>query len=214
MFDLGELTAVDPHADEAALIAQIDELERVKSAAAAGQARAAAALDQRRRAEEAAAGVPAAQRGRGVASEIGLARRDSPARGNRHLSVASALVHEMPHTLAALECGALSEWRATRSYGNRPACQSRIGGSWMPNCAPMSARWMGWAISGSPRRPKQIAHRLDDRAAAERAAKAAADRRVSIRPGPDAMTYVTALLPVAQGAGVYTALNKTVEVMH
>ena len=24
-----------------------------------------------------------------------------------------ALVHEMPHTLAALECGALSEWRAT-----------------------------------------------------------------------------------------------------
>jgi hypothetical protein len=83
MFDLAGLVAVDPHADEAALVARIDELERVKSAAAAGQARAAAALDDRRRADEAAADVPAAQRGRGVASEVGLARRDSPARGSR-----------------------------------------------------------------------------------------------------------------------------------
>ena len=107
------LAAVDPHTDEAALIEQIAELERVKSAAAAGQARAAAALDERRRADEAAAGVPARQRGRGLASEIALARRDSPARGGRHLGFAKVLVHEMPRTLAALECGALSEWRAT-----------------------------------------------------------------------------------------------------
>jgi hypothetical protein len=42
-----------------------------------------------------------------------LARRDSPARGGRHLGFAQALVHEMPHTLAALESGVLSEWRAT-----------------------------------------------------------------------------------------------------
>ena len=45
MFDLAELAAVDPHAGEAALIERIAELERLKSAAAAGQARAAAALD-------------------------------------------------------------------------------------------------------------------------------------------------------------------------
>ena len=50
MFEFAELSAVDPQADEAALIEQIAELERVKSAAAAGQARAAAALDERRRA--------------------------------------------------------------------------------------------------------------------------------------------------------------------
>ncbi|HEV7418478.1 MAG TPA: hypothetical protein VGO30_01355 [Mycobacterium sp.] len=50
-----------------------------------GRARAAAALDAMRRASEAAAGMPAAKRGRGVASEVALARRDSPARGGRHL---------------------------------------------------------------------------------------------------------------------------------
>ncbi|MGA9357513.1 MAG: HNH endonuclease, partial [Mycobacterium sp.] len=42
------LTAVDPAADESALIERLAELERVKSAAAAGQARAAAALDSAR----------------------------------------------------------------------------------------------------------------------------------------------------------------------
>src|ERR1700756_2615617 len=113
MFDLVTFSELDPGADEAALIEQIAALERVKSAAAAGQARAAAALDERRRADEAAAGVPSRRRGRGVASEIALARRDSPTRGGRHLGFAKALVHEMPHTLAALECGVLSEWRAT-----------------------------------------------------------------------------------------------------
>ena len=83
MFDLDELAAVDPHADEAAYIEQIAWLERVKSAAAAGQARAAAALDEKRRADEAASGVPKAKQGRGVAGEVALARRDSPARGGR-----------------------------------------------------------------------------------------------------------------------------------
>ena len=102
-----------PACAESTLVERIAELERVKCAAAAGQARAAAALDASRRATEAAEGIPAARRGRGVASEIALARLDSPARGNRHLGFAKALVNEMPHTLAALEAGVLTEWRAT-----------------------------------------------------------------------------------------------------
>jgi hypothetical protein len=70
MFDLGQLAAVNPHADEAVLVEQIAWLESVKSAAAAGQARASAALDDKRRADEADSGVPAAERGREVASVI------------------------------------------------------------------------------------------------------------------------------------------------
>ncbi|BDB40630.1 hypothetical protein IWGMT90018_10760 [Mycobacterium kiyosense] len=103
-----DLAVVPAGAGEAELIARITELEQIKCAAAAGQARAAAALDAARRATEAATGVPAGKRGRGVASEVALARHDSPNRGGRHLGFAKALVHEMPHTLAALESGALS----------------------------------------------------------------------------------------------------------
>jgi len=99
--------------DEEALVTGIAELERLKSQAAATQARLAAQLATVRHDAEVAAGVPVARRGRGLAAEIALARHDSPNRGNRHLGFAQALVHEMPHTLAALEAGALSEWRAT-----------------------------------------------------------------------------------------------------
>ena len=48
----------------------------------------------------------------GVAGQIALARRESPTRGSRHLALALALVRHLPHTLAALEAGELSEWRA------------------------------------------------------------------------------------------------------
>src|SRR6516165_4295901 len=206
MFDT--LAAVGPLADESALVERIAELERIKSAAAAGQARAAAALDEARRDAEAAAGVPAAQRGRGVASEIALARRDSPARGGRHLGFAKALVHEMPYTLAALESGALSEWRATLivresaclDVEDRRALDAEL-------CAdPGGLNGMGDARVAAA--AKSIVYRLDPHAVVDRAAKAESERTVTIRPAPDPMTWVTAFLPVAQGVSVYAALRR------
>jgi hypothetical protein len=214
MFDLDELAAVDPHADEAAYIEQIAWLERVKSAAAAGQARAAAALDEKRRADEVATGVPKAKQGRGVAGEVALARRDSPARGGRHLGFAKALVHEMPYTLAALQSGALSEWRATLIV-RESACLDVEDRRTLDAelCADVSTL-EGMGDARITAAAKEIACRLDAQAVVDRAAKAEADRTVTIRPAPDCMTYVTALLPVAQGVGVYAALNSNVEVMH
>lgn len=211
MFDLEGLAAVDPYADEAALIEQIAWLERVKSAAAAGQARAAAALDEKRRADEAAAGVPKAKRGRGLASEVALARRDSPARGGRHLGLAKALVHEMPHTLAAMENGALSEWRATL-IARESACLAIEDRRFLDAelCADVS-KLEGMGDARITAAAKEIAARLDAQAVVDRAAKAEADRTVTIRPAPDCMTYVTAVLPVAQGVGVYAALKRAAD---
>ena len=99
-------------------------LEELKAAAAAAQARVAADLDAAVRARDAAAGLPPAERGRGVAAQVALARRDSPHRGGQHLGLATALVREMPHTLAALDAGVLSEWRATLLV-RETACLSR-----------------------------------------------------------------------------------------
>jgi hypothetical protein len=186
--------------------------ERLKSAAAAVQARAAAALDAARRASEAAAGMPAAKRGRGVASEVALARRDSPARGGRHLGFAKALVHEMPHTLAALESGALSEWRATLIV-RESACldveDRRVLDAEL--CADVS----GLAGLGDARvaaAAESIAYRLDPQAIVDRAVRAETERTVTIRPAPDTMTYLTALLPMAQGVSVYAALRRAADI--
>lgn len=68
MFD--DVVDWDPGGGESELVEGIAVLERLKSAAAARQARLAAALDASRRAAEAAAGVPAERRGRGVAAEV------------------------------------------------------------------------------------------------------------------------------------------------
>jgi len=207
-----ELIAVGPDTDQAGLIERIAELEKLKSAAAAGQARAAAALDAARRSAEAAAGMPAARRGRGVANEVALARRDSPARGGRHLGFAKALVYEMPHTLAALECGALSEWRATLivresaclDVEDRRALDAELCGD--------PAGLDGWGDARMAAAAKAIAYRLDPHAVVDRAAKAENERTVTIRPAPDTMAYVTALLPVAQGVSVYAALRRAADV--
>ncbi|MGH3967277.1 MAG: DUF222 domain-containing protein, partial [Mycobacterium sp.] len=58
---------------------------------------------------------------------------------------------------------------------------------------------------------KAIAYRLDPHAVVERAAKAETERTVTIRPAPDTMTYLTALLPVAQGVSVYAALRRAAD---
>ena len=211
MFDT-RLLSVDPTADEAALIAQISALEQLKSAAAAAQARAVVAFESARQSAESAAGVPARRRGRGIAAEVALARQDSPARGNRHLGFAKALVHEMPHTLAALEYGALSEWRATLIV-RESACLDLDGRRALD--AEMCADRTRLAGLGDHRisaEAKAIAYRLDPHAVVDRAAKAETERTVTIRPAPDCMTYLTALLPMAQGISAYAALKRAADV--
>ena len=207
MFD--ELLAIDPDADEAALVEHIAALERLKSAAAAHQARATAALDTARRAAEATRGVPAAKRGKGLGSEIALARHDSPNRGGRHLGFARALIHEMPHTLAALHAGVLSEWRATLIV-KESACldvedRRTLDAEMCANLADLD----GLGDKRIEANAKTIAYRLDPHAVVDRAVRAPNERTVTIRPAPDAMVHVTALLPMDQGVAVYATLRRT-----
>jgi hypothetical protein len=209
MFEAG--AEADAIAYEASLVERIAELERGKSAAAAEQARVTADLDAARRARETAEGLPAAKRGRGLAGEIALARHDSPNRGGRHLGFARALVHEMPYTLAALESGALSEWRATLivresaclSIEDRRTLDVRM-------CADQAAL-DGLGDKRIEADAKAIAYQLDPQAVVDKAVRAQSERTVTVRPAPDTMTYVTALLPMTQGVSVYAALKRAAD---
>jgi hypothetical protein len=55
---------------------------------------------------------------------------------------------------------------------------------------------------------KKIAYRLDPHAVVDRAVRAESERRVTIRPAPDSMAIVTALLPMSQGVAVYATLHR------
>src|SRR4051794_38961896 len=104
---------LDGQADDAERLELVGLLEAVKAGCAARQAREAVAFDESQREQQRAAGLPAAQVGRGVAEQVALARRGSPTQGSRHLGLAKALVREMPKTLAVLSAGQVSEWTAT-----------------------------------------------------------------------------------------------------
>ena len=192
----------------AGLIDQIRLLEEVKASASAAQARAAALFDAVTRSAQAAAGVRPEQLGKGVGAQVGLARRESPHRGTRLLGLARILTREMPHTLHALTVGVISEWRATLlvretaclSLEDRQKVDEQVAG----NLAELEQLGDRQLIA----RIKAMSYALDPHSVVNRASKAASERFVSCRPAPDTMTYVTALLPVAQGVGVYAALTR------
>ena len=206
-----ELVIVDLDAQESALVERIAELEWLKSAAAAAQARVTAALDEKRRSAEAARGVPAAKRGRGLGSEVALARRDSPNRGGRHLGFARALVHEMPHTLAALEAGALSEWRATLIVRESACLDVEDRRTLDAELCSDNTELDGLGDARIAAEAKKIAYRLDPQAVVDRAVRAESERTVTIRPAPDNMVHVRALLPMSQGVAVYAALRRAAD---
>ena len=199
------LRAVNTGADDPELIDQITELERIKSACAAAQAALTAAFVASRTAGLTQTELKKEGAHRSIGAEIALARRDSPFRGNRHVGLARALTREMPHTLHALRSGTISEWRATLlvretaclSVGDRAAVDRELG----PRLGSMGDQQTAQAAA-------IIAQRLDAASCVKRHRKAVGDRRVSIRPAPDTMAYLTALLPVTHGVAVYAALTR------
>jgi hypothetical protein len=200
---LRQLARLEPAPTDADRIDQLTLLESVKAAAAGAQARVTVAFAESQREAQAVAGVPARRRGTGIAAQVALARRDSPVRGSRHLGFAEAMVHEMPRTMAHLSAGRVSEWRAT-VICRETACLTREDRAAVDEALALDLPSLGDRQVES--RARALAAQLDAESVARRAARAQSDRCVTLRPAPDTMTYLTALLPVQQGVAAYAAL--------
>ncbi|WP_369375621.1 DUF222 domain-containing protein [Promicromonospora sp. Populi] len=187
----------------------LGELEAVKNAATATQARLAVALEVATKSDEAEQSIRAERRGRGVPSQVGLAMRCSPHAGTSFLGTARVWLTEMPHTFDALRTGVLSQWRATLlvretshlSTEHRARIDEEV-------CGPANLAVL--ARMGTRRlvaRIKELAAQLDVHACVKRNARAVSQRRVSVRPAPDLMVYLTALVPMQQGIQAYAQLK-------
>ncbi|CAM3997782.1 DUF222 domain-containing protein [Smaragdicoccus niigatensis] len=188
------------------LVDLITAHETAKSAAAAVQARAAVELLRLETAEY--PGRASALVQRSVGTQIALARKDSPLRGRRHLSLAKALCTDLPHTMGALERGELSEFRAhliaretnhLTSDDRRTVDHELAGGL------------MGAGDSKVADLARAAAQRADSAAAERRAQKARNNRWVGAWAKPDAMMMVKALLPFEHGLAVHRALRAHAE---
>ena len=124
------------------------------------------------------------------------------------MRLARALREDLPCTNAALRAGRITEYRAsllaaeTACLGaeDRMIVDAALAGD------PARIERMGdREIAGAARK---LAAELDAESVCARRRKAEADRTVTIRPAPDTMTWVTALLPVTAGVAVHAALQK------
>ncbi len=195
----------------AGLIDQLRGLEDLKCAEAALQARITVAFDLAQRRAQARSGVPAAELGAGVGAQIALARRESPARGGRLLGLARALVTEMPHTLAALETGELNEWGATLLVRETACLPAADRCAVDEELAADAGTFDGAGDRAIIAAARTAAYRRDPRSVTQRASHAATERHVCLRPAPDTMCYLTALLPVAEGVAVHAALTRNAD---
>ncbi|MEP7331803.1 MAG: HNH endonuclease [Terracoccus sp.] len=240
------LAQVDPFASDAERVDQLAALERVKEACAAAQAAVTAAFvasqeqvpAERRRGRgsedgaersDVAAGLGGSMMrrghlGRGIAGQVALDRRESPARGSQHVKLALALVHEMPNTFAALNSGLLSEARAETivrecahlSGEQRRALDAELVVITRPDASDTDEPAAGDGLGSLgdrelTRRVRALAYRADPGAAAERCAKAALERRVELRHAADAMCRLTAHLPLAQALAAHAALTASAD---
>ncbi len=199
------LAACPAGVTEAENIARLRVLEELKAACAGAQVRETTALQTARRDAERARGVPARRQGRGLAGEIALARRESPWCGSRWLTAARTLTNDLPHTLAAVTRGALSEARALlvvrETTHLSPAQRRELD-------ARLAGRIHQWGDREVVAHTRAHAHALDPRDATERARTAERDRLVTIASAAESMVHLSALLPKAQGIAAWQALGQ------
>lgn len=207
-FDAATVHAFHDRLDEAIagddLLAELRALEEAKNAITARQARLTVEAHERQRQLDIPRGIDRATTARKVGTDIALARRSSPHLGTRLVGLAHAVVEEMPHTGQALTAGVISERDATALVA-ATACLSRddravVDAAIADDLGAVSHRRLVASAQAA-------AYRADPEAATARRAKAESERRVTIRPAPDCMTYLTALLPVKDGVACYAALK-------
>ncbi|MBB2890800.1 HNH endonuclease [Flexivirga oryzae] len=199
----GDLATDDP-------LAEIRALEELKNALCARQARLTVQAHHRQRDKDTARGIDRATTARFVGSQIALAQRRSPHLGSRLLGLAHALTEEMPHTYAALAAGVINERDATAlvaqtAYLTRED-RTAVDAALADDLGHTSHRRLVAEAT-------KHAYAADPQAFVHRRAKAEADRRVTLRPAPDCMAWLTALLPVKDGVACYAAL-KTAAAAH
>jgi len=197
--------------DDAGRLDAVRALERLECVVTAAQAHLAAEHAEARREEHAALGLPRARRGQGVAHEIAWARRESPHRGQRHVGLAAIVGPELPATWEAWKRGYIGEQQATW-IARETACLTR------PDRLAVDALVAGDPEALAERGLRELvsqvqaeAARIDPASVVARRRRAEADRHVTLRPAPDTMTWLSALLPVKDGVAAYAALTRAAD---
>lgn len=198
------LRALEVGDTEAETLARITALEELKATVASAQAEEAVAFEALRIDRDRANRVPERECGVRAGDEVGLAKKVSPGSGRKFLSTARTVVTGMPNTFKALSAGQISEDKARIMVEETAvlddACRRRVDTRMKRSLGPAGLR----SLRAEAR---ALSAEMDAEAAAQRAAKAAANRRVSLTPIDDGMGRISAILPLPQAIAAFESLR-------
>jgi Domain of unknown function (DUF222) len=187
-------------------IDRIGRLEKLRSVTAALQVAESVRFAKSQVAEQLAAHVHPDKIGRGIAEQIGLACRISPATAARRLTTARALWHELPDTYRQLIAGELSERLAEAVVAETRHLDSELRRQVDAQLAARGISEMGFKAAVACIRT--AAYEADRQGYLERGRTERKHRRVGVRPAPDTMAVLTGYLPLEQGIACYAALRQ------
>ena len=197
-------------------VERIAALEDLRSAVAAAQAAEVAALAAERAAavEVEIATVPRPGVGRRrrreesqrrMVAEVARARRVSPWQASRFVAFACEAPADLPETFALLASGRVSERRAQLLFGVvtplPPELRRRVD-------TELASDLPGWGDRKVDQRARAAVYRVDPAGAVQRNAYALGQRRVSVRPAPECMAWVTALTSMPDAVAVRAQLKR------
>jgi hypothetical protein len=190
--------------DDAERIELIGALEQVTGAVSAAQARVTVTFADSQLAEAGGSEREQATTRRSVGAQVALARGVSPSRGDRCVGLARALVSELPETMAALTDGTIGEHGATEVARATAAVDVETRRAVDRDLVGLFGRVSATRLGRAAR--TRVAQ-LDPAAVVAAHERAVAGRRVTVRPAPDGMAYLTVLGPVRETVGAYAALR-------
>nr|WP_153505109.1 DUF222 domain-containing protein [Cumulibacter manganitolerans] len=190
---------------DAGLIDMLGDLRRLRAAVAAVEAHVQVAFDTSVRGAALAAGASRADAGKGIAEQVALARGVSPWRAANDLALAKGLVRELPRTLALLTGAAIGE-QAAQNVARETVCLMAEDRAVVDE--KLAGRLGGMSPTRAAATARAEAAKVDAESVVRRIRMAEADRCVTLRPAPDAMVYLSALLPVKDGVAAYAALSQ------
>ncbi|MHA3704795.1 DUF222 domain-containing protein [Jatrophihabitans sp. YIM 134969] len=146
---------------------------------------------------------------RQLVAKLAAALKLSPWQARQYLRWACDAPADTPDTLALLEKGELSERRARIVFEQVAPLEEQVDRQIVD--AGIAANLDGWGDRTLMQRTRAAVAELDPAGACARAAKAASERRVTTRPAPDAMGWLTLLAPMAQVVACRAALEHVVK---
>ncbi len=194
------LAGLQVHATTAFEVLVRGQAEQVRADAKAGFAAGRLSADDELAARRTARAIEAS-----IGAQIGLARRHSPSAGDRHVGLARALVTELPATLAGLTVGVIAEAGAeTIAAGTDclPADQRAQADRQLAALAP------GLGVKQLRAATARTVAGLDPAAVVARNERAVRCRRVTVRPAPDGMAYLSILTRLTDAVSAYATLQR------